>query len=438
MKLNASGIIPISDTSFPTFKTSYDPPKKQLTYQQIVNTYENISPDYSRITSEELDLNNGRSTNIFPYRGQFSPDLIKGLLNHFSENGNLILDPFVGCGTTLFEAAKKGLSAYGIEINPAAVEMARTTIFINLSLEERNKLIEKVLEMVGDLPQFSGATSLNVNDIHVFIEELLLSNKHNDYLYNILANGYIRFLNGMRGNSLEDYRRTIKQHAQIIRELPISKGRYEVFLSDSRNIRLSNNEIDLVITSPPYVNVFNYHQHNRKYIDSIYGNALHVAKSEFGANRKHRQNRFLTVTQYILDMTEAFLEIKRVLKKTGRIIIVVGKTTKVKGIDFRNDYIIAGVGHLSGYKLVNKQERKFLNLFGQVIYEELLHFIPSEDTNYSKHEGIAFAKDILNASLEKTSKEETEKDLNDAIDRSDTINPSPLFKQNENTAFRKN
>ena len=42
----------------------------------------------------------------------------------YSEPGDLILDPMVGCGTTLIEAKLLGRNALGLDINPDAVELA--------------------------------------------------------------------------------------------------------------------------------------------------------------------------------------------------------------------------------------------------------------------------------------------------------------------------
>lgn len=74
-------------------------------------------------------------------RGQFSPEFIELMLTEYTCSDSVVADPFVGSGTTLFEAARKSLTCFGAEINPAAVVMARTVRFVNLKLLERKSYI---------------------------------------------------------------------------------------------------------------------------------------------------------------------------------------------------------------------------------------------------------------------------------------------------------
>lgn len=43
----------------------------------------------------------------------------------------------------------------------------------------------------------------------------------------------------------------------------------------------------LVLTSPPYINVYNYHQQYRASAEALGWDLLEVAKTEIGSNRKH-------------------------------------------------------------------------------------------------------------------------------------------------------
>lgn len=387
-------------------------------YNRLINFYDSLKVDTKIIGQEQLDLSNGRNTNLFPYKGQFSPDLIKALLLRFANPKFHILDPFVGCGTSIFEAAKQNISAYGLEINPAGVEMAKTSIFLPLDKSERNKIISKTFKLVESMQERDYLKELKQNIISC--KDL--------YVRNVLMNGIIRLFRFTKLANKIEYLRSILEHGNLILSLPISKAKTEVFHSDARIIPLPNNSIDLVITSPPYINVFNYHEHDRLAIEFLGWDRLRIAKSEFGANRKFRQNRFLTVIQYILDMCETFLEIKRVIKRHGRLIIVIGKTSKVRKIDFRNDYIISAIGYLSGYKLIMRQERKFKNQYGELIFEEILHFYPTSSSESNiQQKCYGFGQYIL-ANAKKLSKEsDIDNDLDSAIKRSVEIKASEKF-----------
>lgn len=61
---------------------------------------------------------------------------------------------------------------------------------------------------------------------------------------------------------------------------------------------------------------------------------LNAAKSEIGANRKFRQNRFLTVIQYAQDLGQTLDELARVMKPEAIGVMVVGRESKVLGKSF--------------------------------------------------------------------------------------------------------
>ncbi len=63
------------------------------------------------ISQSDLDIDEKKRSNPFPWRGQFSPQLIETLLEAYCPSGSTILDPFAGSGTVLLEAARQGLSA---------------------------------------------------------------------------------------------------------------------------------------------------------------------------------------------------------------------------------------------------------------------------------------------------------------------------------------
>lgn len=58
---------------------------------------------------------------LFPYRGKFHPQMVKGLMNIIGlRPGDTVLDPMAGSGTTLIEASIIGISSVGVELSPFA------------------------------------------------------------------------------------------------------------------------------------------------------------------------------------------------------------------------------------------------------------------------------------------------------------------------------
>lgn len=111
----------------------------------------------------------------------------------------------------------------------------------------------------------------------------------------------------------------------------------ECYLMDARQMSIAADTIDAIITSPPYINVFNYHQNYRAATELLGWHPLEAARSEIGANRKHRMNRFLTVVQYCLDMSQCIDDMARTLRTGAPLVIVLGRESKVLGAPFSAD-----------------------------------------------------------------------------------------------------
>ena len=65
------------------------------------------------------------ATHDAKYRGNWSPYIPRNLLLRYSCEGDLVLDQFIGGGTTLIEAKLLNRNIIGVDINPAALERCR-------------------------------------------------------------------------------------------------------------------------------------------------------------------------------------------------------------------------------------------------------------------------------------------------------------------------
>src|ERR1700678_977835 len=153
---------------------------------------------------------------------------------------------------------------------------------------------------------------------------------------------------------------------RLIEGLPQSAEPIVAAFADARRLPLPDASIDLIVTLPPYINVFNYHQQYRGSVEALGWDVLAAAKSEIGSNRKHRSNRLLTVVQYCLDMAMVLDEMRRVVRPNGRMIVVVGRESNVRKTAFFNAQILAELAvECLNLKVLLQQERKFTNRFGQ-------------------------------------------------------------------------
>jgi hypothetical protein len=67
----------------------------------------------------------GLTHNFYRYPARFSPLLVGELIEAFTKPGDLVLDPFMGGGTTLVEAAARGRKAIGSDISTLATFVSR-------------------------------------------------------------------------------------------------------------------------------------------------------------------------------------------------------------------------------------------------------------------------------------------------------------------------
>jgi hypothetical protein len=384
-----------------------------------------------QIPQHLLDIETRVRTNLFPWRGQFSPGLVDILLSTYASPGNVAFDPFAGVGTTLMEAARQGISCLGSELSPAAVAMAETVVFVSLRKEKRKEWLNQAKAMLDqafddELPLFGGSPATAPNLLGR-LAKVGRSDNLNKYVRNIITNILIRIADDADITEGTIYR-AFKQHAKIIENLPYSASQYAIENTDARCLSLKDEMVDFVVTSPPYLNVFNYHQNNRPAMELLGWDVLRVAKSEFGANRKHRGNRFLTVVQYCLDMQGMLLELRRVMKRSGRAVFIVGRESCIRGVPFRNGAIVTALAEFSGFRTALKQERKFKNKFGVLIYEDVLHFLPTDNRHRERGKAVSLAIDQLRSQLKQDLDEDVRKDLRDAIEGAWQVNSSPIYR----------
>lgn len=87
---------------------------------------------------------------LHTYPAMFIPQVARRLLQNYSKNGDTICDIFCGSGTALVESRVLGRNAYGIDLNPLAVFLAKVkTTEINPSILNREyfRLIDRIEEI---------------------------------------------------------------------------------------------------------------------------------------------------------------------------------------------------------------------------------------------------------------------------------------------------
>jgi len=104
----------------------------------------------------------GLTHNFYRYPARFSPKLVRAVIDTFTEPGDLVLDPFVGGGTTLVEALASGRHAIGADISSLAtfVAQVKTTLYSEEELARLSRWAVRVQE------NFSIWTEIRRNDLY--------------------------------------------------------------------------------------------------------------------------------------------------------------------------------------------------------------------------------------------------------------------------------
>lgn len=120
--------------------------------------FSDLWADLKGVSQElEADETRGRSA-AFPF------ELAHRLICMFSLRGDVVLDPFVGIGTTLLAAATAGRNAIGVELDPACCQVARRglTTVVDLANAFNRARLQRHLEFVDGRVQ-AGAPPKHTN-----------------------------------------------------------------------------------------------------------------------------------------------------------------------------------------------------------------------------------------------------------------------------------
>lgn len=350
------------------------------------------------------------------------------LLEHYGKARGVACDPFMGSGTTLFEALDFEMAAIGAEVNFAAFVLSSLASFAGLDSSARDDcLLRAAAALRQTVPHWSFGLFSEGQDLPSRVGDMLAHAP--DSLTRTVLSAAI--LLGM-GNGPE--LQPIKLHkafdgiCEVIRRLPHSGLTVKTYLSDARSIPEPDSCIDLIVTSPPYINVFNYHQNYRPAVELLGCDVLDAARSEIGSNRKHRGNRFLTVVQYCLDMGLVCVEASRLLKPDGILIVTIGRESSVLGTAFSNTKLLGTLALLTGtFAPVRRHERKFVTRFGERIFEDVLVFVRSEGAAVSELEAFRDLGVRTLRDAEEMVPNRAEDYLLSAIADASVVAPSPIY-----------
>lgn len=304
---------------------------------------------------------------LHPYLGKFIPQLVEVFLKKFFQQGEYIIDPFMGSGTTLIEANILGINAVGIEISVFNCLIAEIkTNKYNIAEAEA-----EILDILNKLKLFS--SSLNGKNkklttdseyLNTWLGERTLQEVlfYRDQISNYNHQGLLRIILSRATRSARlithydlarptkpirepyyciKHRRTCQPTNEALKFIirysldtidrlkEFNNIRTEAIMKiiqeDSRKIDFTKvkgfkgGKFDGIFTSPPYVGLIDYHDQHR-YAYELFGlddnGFKEIGPASKGKSREAKE-------QYKNDIIAVFQNMNKFLKPQAKIFVVV-------------------------------------------------------------------------------------------------------------------
>jgi DNA modification methylase len=359
--------------------------------------------------------------NYYTYPAKFIPQLASRLILEHSQKGDIVIDTFMGSGTTVIESLVNERIGIGTDINEIAYLVAKVKAtpikptelaeeFLLLEMDLRNRTngkkdfyLQKAIENLHFHERidywYKPVQKENLAILLCRILEIENENFKNFFLVafaqilktcSIWLQKSIKPTRDLRKKEydvlstfLQQTKKMLKKNDIFCKTLPKNtleniENSKHIACQDARNLPCENEKASLIVTSPPYVTSYEYAdlhqlplywlghldelvQFRKKFIGSSHTQRevinLHSNLANEIVEKLGNNKKGREVRNYFADMYETFLEMHRVLKPEGKACIVIGNTN-FKGVDIKNAEVFVEQMQSIGFQIFDVVKRE--------------------------------------------------------------------------------
>jgi hypothetical protein len=301
--------------------------------------------------------------NWFQFKEGFSRDLVFLLVEVWGLGGrDLVLDPFVGCGTTSLACKELGINSIGYDVHPIMLFASRVKLRDynagELRTATRELMKSKFERPEVEVPSFVARVFRKpvLEDITFFKRKIqeVKDDATREFMLLALMNAAMRCSWAHKDGAaikvvkrpVPPFRKALKrQLLRMCNDVERFEGkasRAQVEHCDARKLKLADGSIDAVITSPPYLNKLEYIYAYRieqqllglgaPALGQLIGVREEGAVEDFSEVEKFVEGKPLEAKLYFKDMFTALKELYRVCKPGAKLALVTSDACSPEGV----------------------------------------------------------------------------------------------------------
>jgi tRNA G10 N-methylase Trm11 len=272
------------------------------------------------------EFNRTRSVNqylthwIYPYRGKFHPQMVRALLNILGVGpGALVLEPYLGSGTTAVEASLLGADFKGVDLSPLCVLLTRVKTRSYTRAKEIRARVEELLasdNLDVETSDYSSADPIVADFLKIARMVTLSDNTRRK-----------REATPALRKNLAGMLESVEAYAEAVRRFGLRPGAVDVQVGDCRQLAaagVSDSSVDAIVTSPPYSIALDYVENDEHALDALGVDTAELRSIMTGVRGRGAREK---LALYNEDMRAMFHEVARVLKPGARAAFVIGDAT---------------------------------------------------------------------------------------------------------------